>query len=192
MERRKGMYSHSVTLWRLLLIAAVASSVAPSMCRAQTLVIAKYQWTNGVRNLQPVNRLGSVVQPQPICLWIQIEADEATLDELESRGMLPIRCRWIRLYGTQEEFSERDLIDEITLGIGKKEVVTKLRYEVTDPKKRCVGGKPCFDWRTWSRKVHAYSGDWIVEVVYSDPQRTPVLYRKDGQLRPFRCGIRVK
>jgi len=157
-----------------------------SFSSAQSVVIAEHSWTSKVVEMQPADRLPAVISPQPIYLWLRVEGDAEALRKLEERGMLPIRCRWIHYAGTrisQEGFGT--LVDEIKLGVGTSALVHKLGLEIQN--------KPnhCFDWRTWSMKKRARYGDWEVEVVYSDPARTPMLCRSEDGGEPVPCRFEI-
>lgn len=175
-------------LGRLILLLSVVLLPLP-LSAAQPVIIADSSWTSNVVGLQPTDRLADEVSPQPLYLWLLIEGDATALRELEKQGMLPIRCRWIHYAGTkisQEGFGT--LTDEIQLGVGTKEVLGKLRLEIEN--------KPnhSFDWRTWSMKNRAWYGDWEVQVVYSDPARTPLQCRdgNSGELVPCRFEISIR
>ena len=169
----------------LMLLCALLFS-PQSIQATQPVIIAEYSWTSNVVGLQPTDRLPEVVSPQPLYLWLRIEGNEEALQKLEQRGMLPVRCRWIHYAGTrisQEGFGT--LVDEIKLGVGTRELVEKLRQEVRNRPSRS------FDWRTWSMKNRARYGDWEVEVVYSDPARTPMLCRSENGGEPVPCRFEI-
>ncbi|WP_448873885.1 hypothetical protein [Desulfobulbus propionicus] len=180
---------HSVpaTVGAMVLFLALLFPGQP-MALAQPVVVADYAWTSKVVALEPTDRLPAQVSPQSLSLWLRIEGGAKALQVLQERGMLPIRCRWIHYAGTRISFETGKLIDEIKLGVGTRELVNKLLLEVRN--------KPDhnFDWRTWSTKNRARYGDWRVEMVYSDPARTPMLCRSQegGGLIPCRFEISIR
>lgn len=123
----------------------------------------------------------------PLYFWMRIEGKEKALRELEQRGMLPIRHRWVR-YGGLGSSVELDTAptDEIVLSVGKEALLPGLRLELESRRH--------FDWRISSMKRNLRSGRWAVDVVYSDAARSPVQCRKqEGQgLRPCHFEVDVR
>ena len=159
-----------------------AAAFAPAA--AQSLVVAEYAWTSGVQDLQFVDRLPPKIAVKPIYLWMRIEADAGALSELEAKGMLPIRHRWLRYGGAAVSYEGGGrLIDEMVLGVGQADVVGRLKREVAE--------RNLFDWRTWSMKEHMRRGEWVVEVVYGDEAATPVQCRLDAARPPAPCRFRI-
>src|SRR5258708_6558909 len=134
--------------------------------QTQSLRITEYAWTTGIESFQFVDQLPSQIATQPVYLWMRVKADESALRDLETKGMLPIRHRWVHYLGTivRIEGGGR-LTDEITLGIGTSDVIARLKQKVNKDH--------FFDWRTWSMKENVRPGEWIVEVIFNDG--TPVL-----------------
>ena len=130
--------------------------------------------------------LHTTIEPQQLFLWLRIEANEDALRVLEKKGMLPIRCRWVHYVGTMVSLeNSRELIDEIKLGVGTNTLVAKLKQEIVN------NPNHGFDWRTWSMKKQIQYGDWEVEVVYSDPQSTPLLCLPKHGREPVPCHFEI-
>lgn len=174
--------------WSKVLMASVmvCGCCYVERAAAQALEIVESAWTSGVQDLQYVDKLGPDVPQHPLYLRLRIEADEAALCELEKKQMLPVRHRWRHYVGTSQVTEKGELIDEIRLGVGTAELVSRLKQEIST--------KGSFDWRVWSMKSRIRPGDWVVDVVYSDARSTPVLCRSrtTNALEPCRFQITVR
>lgn len=80
------------------------------------------------------------------------KANAEALAELQARGQLPIRHRWIRYVRPEPEFQAMRPMDEIAVGTVAAEVIERLASEVR--------ARGFFDRRTWSVKRNLRTGNW--------------------------------
>lgn len=163
--------------------AGLTAAVVGTPARAASLEVAEAAWAVGVRDLAYVARIdGAADVRRPLYFWTRLKADAAALAELQARGQLPIRHRWIRYVGPEPDFQTVRPTDEIAVGAAAAPLIERLRGEVR--------ARGFFDWRTWSVKRNLRTGSWLVELVYQDGQ--PVLCASSvGATEPCRYRISV-
>lgn len=172
--------NHGLPFVSLMLLAA-------SPAFSQGFSGAEVLWATSVRERepQPAGGVLAASRGEPLYFWMRIQGNAETLEELESKGMLPIRHRWVR-YGGLASSVEPDATptDEIVLGVGKETLLPRLRQE--------FDGRRHFDWRTWSVKKNLRAGRWAVDVLYGDARRSPVQCRLGGDTKPCHFEIDVR
>lgn len=166
----------------LVLVTLLAASPAFSRGFSGTEVA----WATSLREREPMPAGGVLTasRSEPLYFWIRIQGNEEALAELESKGMLPIRHRWVR-YGGFSSSVELDATptDEIILAIGKDALLRRLRQE--------LDARRHFDWRTWSVKKNLRAGRWAVDVLYGDARRSPVQCRIAGEKGAKACHFEI-
>lgn len=158
---------------RLNTVAFISVALlAASPAFSQGFSGAEVAWATSLREREPMPAGGVLTasRGEPLYFWIRIQGNAEALGELESKGMLPIRHRWVR-YGGLSSSVELDATptDEIVLAIGKEALLPRLRQE--------LDARRHFDWRTWSTKNNLRAGRWAVDVLYGDARRSPVQCR---------------
>jgi hypothetical protein len=129
------------------------------------LTVEKAVWTDRVSDRQHGSVYTDSAPAGPLILWMSIRGKDEALKKLNMAGKLPIYHKWYlhTISGTSSE-GVTDMIDKIPIPAGKRELIEKLRNEITL--------QAFFNWRTWSMKENARRGNWVVRVVYAD--NTPV------------------
>lgn len=147
---------------RAFLISAAVLLLPACVKAADDLTtVAAWTWSAAVQNRQPVGRLTSARQGQPLYLWVRFEGGRAALEYLQKQGKLPIVAQWF-WYPLDTPIADTagEFIDPVNLSVGRKDKLRSLEQE--------LGARGWFDWTTWTVKHNTAAGYWNVRLVYSD------------------------
>lgn len=165
--------------------AAAMMLPTPRAAVAPLVQISKAVWTGDVSKAtkQPATPLTKAPVGMRLVLWMQIAGSEEALEQLASRGKLPIRHKWFRetMIGIDPE-GVATPTDEIEIPAASQGVMAKLRTELQT--------QGHFTWRTWSAKEKPSRGNWRVRVVYAD--NSPVMCDTGAGEKPCEYQIDVR
>jgi hypothetical protein len=145
-----------------------------------SLKVSRAEWAQQIAADREVEiSFEDFARPGPLYLWMEVRGKRQALAHLADEGKLPIVHVWVRYLGQVPVEEEGVPVDKISLDIGSKEMLSKLRYELNQ--------RGFFDWRTWSMKESVPSHSlWRVFVEYNDG--SPVMC--DGKQCVYEIRVR--